>query len=105
MKALPLLLWTLLAASLTTTAQLPHVTVEGNKFVADGKVIVFKGLDASDPDKLAKDGHWNKEYFEAVKSWGSNIVRFPCSSHRVAKPWQKRVSKTIRQRSEMGDGA
>ena len=44
---------------------------------ADGKVIVFRGLDASDPDKLSKDGHWNKEYFEMVKSWGANIVRFP----------------------------
>lgn len=59
-------------------AKLSLVTVKGNKFTtADGKVILFGGLDASDPDKLAKDGHWNKQYFEAVKSWGANIVRFP----------------------------
>lgn len=60
-----------------SSATLSQVTVSGNKFMADGKVIIFKGLDASDPDKLAKQGHWNKEYFEAVKSWGANIVRFP----------------------------
>ena len=65
------------------------VTVKGNKFVtADGKVIVFKGLDTSDPDKLTKDGHWNKEYFETMKSWGANIVRFPV--HPV--PWRNRGS-------------
>jgi hypothetical protein len=73
--------WILLLVSVATFAQssasLPQVTVSGNKFMADGKVIIFRGLDASDPDKLAKQGHWNKEYFEAVKSWGANILRFP----------------------------
>jgi endoglucanase len=61
-----------------TPVKLSLVTVKGNKFItADGKLIVFRGLDASDPDKLSRDGHWNKEYFEMVKSWGANIVRFP----------------------------
>ena len=83
-----ILVWILLFVSAVSTAQSSaalsrpgsgqgQVTVSGNKFMADGKVIIFKGLDASDPDKLAKDGHWNKEYFEAVKSWGANIIRFP----------------------------
>jgi hypothetical protein len=45
--------------------------VSGNKFItADGKTIVFQGLDTSDPDKLSRENHWNKEYFEAMKSWG-----------------------------------
>ena len=71
------LFWILLFLSTASTAQsLTQVTVSGNKFMADGKPIIFKGLDASDPDKLAKDGHWNKEYFEAAKSWGANIIRF-----------------------------
>ena len=65
------------AQSSVTVNVLAPVTVSGNKFMADGKAIVFRGLDASDPDKLAKQGHWNKEYFEAVKSWGANIIRFP----------------------------
>ena len=48
------------------------------KFVdADGKTIVFRGLCASDPDKLSKGEHWNKEYFAAAKSWGANLIRFP----------------------------
>jgi hypothetical protein len=56
---------------------LPLVTVSGNRFMAAGKPIIFRGLDASDPDKLEKDGHWNREYFVQAKSWGANIIRFP----------------------------
>ena len=72
-----ILLFVSTATAAQPTATLSQVTVSGNKFMANGKAIIFKGLDASDPDKLAKQGHWNKEYFEAVKSWGANIVRFP----------------------------
>lgn len=69
-----------------STSKLSQVSVRGNQFVtADGKVIVFRGLDTSDPDKLSREGHWNKEYFEAMKSWGANIVRFPV--HPTA--WRK----------------
>lgn len=61
-----------------TGSKLSQLTVQGNKLMtADGKVFVFRGLDASDPDKLSKDGHWNREYFEMAKSWGANMVRFP----------------------------
>jgi len=61
-----------------TTTKLSQVSVKANNFVtASGKTIVFRGLDTSDPDKLARDGHWNKEYFAVMKSWGANIVRFP----------------------------
>lgn len=56
----------------------PRVSVAGNHFVTpDGKTIVFRGLDTSDPDKLVRDGHWNKDYFAVMKSWGANIVRLP----------------------------
>jgi endoglucanase len=61
----------------TTDTTLPRVTVSGNKFMVNGKPVVFRGLDASDPDKLERNGHWNKEYFEMAKSWGANIIRFP----------------------------
>lgn len=81
------MLFVLSTANAQTAAKLSPVSVKGNKFItADGKVIVFRGLDASDPDKLTKGGHWNKEYFEMVKSWGANIVRFPV--HPV--PWRNR---------------
>jgi len=80
-KVLSCLLLSLLTA--TAFAQLPRVTVEGNHFVdADGKTIVFRGVCASDPDKLSRGEHWNREYFATAKSWGANIIRFPV--HPVA---------------------
>ncbi len=60
------------------TNVISRIRVDGNKFVTpDGTPIVFRGLDTSDPDKLNRDGHWNKAYFEEMKRWGANIVRFP----------------------------
>jgi hypothetical protein len=71
-------LCTTLACASAASGQFSRVTVKGNHFVTeDGKPIIFKGLDASDPDKLARDQHWNRQYFEAAKSWGANIVRLP----------------------------
>ena len=84
---LAVMLFALTTANAQTGAKLSFISVKGNKFMtAEGKVIVFRGLDASDPDKLSKDGHWNKEYFEMAKSWGANIIRFPV--HPV--PWRDR---------------
>ena len=65
------------------TGELSRISVKGNKFVtADGNLIVFRGLNTSDPNKLVKEGHWNKEYFQEMKNWGANITRFPV--HPVA---------------------
>ena len=82
MKYLPILFLVFFLPAMKSMAQptattLPRVTVSGNKFMVDGKPVVFRGLDASDPDKLERNGHWNKEYFEMAKSWGANIIRFP----------------------------
>lgn len=61
-----------------TVPKLSQVRVQGNKFITpDGKAVVFRGLNTSDPDKLEKTGHWEKEYFEEMKKWGATIVRFP----------------------------
>lgn len=68
-------------------AQLSHITVSGNSFVdATGKEIIFRGYSSSDPDKLESQGYWNKGYFEEMKDWGANLVRFPV--HPTA--WSKR---------------
>lgn len=57
---------------------LPLIQVKGNQFVnAKNKTIVFRGLDTSDPYKLKKDNRWNKRYFQEMKNWGANVVRFP----------------------------
>jgi hypothetical protein len=59
-------------------AQLAKIEVVGNQFVnEDGSTIVFRGVNASDPAKLEKDGHWNLAYFQEAKDWGANIIRLP----------------------------
>jgi hypothetical protein len=66
---------------------LTRVRVQGNRFVTtDGKLMVFRGLNASDPDKLDKGGHWEKDYLAEMKRWGANLVRFPV--HPAA--WRER---------------
>ena len=57
---------------------LSRLTVKGNTFVNEsGETLIFQGYNTSDPDKLASQGHWNKAYFQEIKNWGGNIVRFP----------------------------
>lgn len=57
---------------------LKKIKVVGNKFVTEeGKEFVFKGLNTADPDNLLNKGHWDKAFFQEVKNWGANIVRFP----------------------------
>ena len=76
--SLLLFLCTTLACASAAFGQLSRVSVKGNQFVtADGKPIVFRGLATSDPDKLARDRHWNRDYFQAAKAWGAYVVRFP----------------------------
>lgn len=57
--------------------QLPRVKVKGNQFITNDTSIVFRGVSSSDPEKLNRDKHWDKQYFEVIKSWKANIVRFP----------------------------
>ena len=62
----------------TAPLPLPKISVTANHFVTqEGDICVFRGLDASDPDKLQRDGHWDKHYFEMIRSWGATIVRIP----------------------------
>ncbi|MDC8773432.1 glycoside hydrolase family 5 protein [Roseateles albus] len=70
--------------------QLPLVKVQGNKFVNEqGAVVVFRGVNMSDPDKLESQGQLSRAYFEAIQSWGANVVRIPV--HPSA--WQRRGKK------------
>lgn len=66
---------------------LNRISVDKNSFVKEnGEKIVFRGLNTSDPDKLESEGHWNRSYFEEIKKWGANIVRFPVHP----RAWTKR---------------
>lgn len=70
--------------------QLPLIKIQGNKFVdAKGKVMVFRGVNIADPDKIANDKHFTKKHFEVIKAWGANVVRVPV--HPSA--WRKQGKK------------
>lgn len=67
---------------------LPLIKIDGNHFVnPEGKTILFRGLSISDPDKIERQGHWNKNHFEKVRETGAMIVRIPV--HPVA--WRERT--------------
>ena len=54
------------------------ISVSGNQFVDQNqKPVIFRGLNFADPDKLEKDGRWDKRHFEEAKNWGANIIRLP----------------------------
>jgi endoglucanase len=58
--------------------QLPRIHVDGNRFVNEaGSTVIFQGVSIADPDKLIRERHWNRALFEAIASWGANIVRVP----------------------------
>lgn len=67
---------------------LPLIKVHGNRFVnSKGDTILFRGMAISDPDKIERQGHWNKAHFEKVKEMGALIVRIPV--HPIA--WRERT--------------
>ena len=73
---------------------LPLIKVQGNKFITpDGKTVLFRGMSISDPDKIERQGHWNKAHFEQVKKMGSMIVRIPV--HPVAWREWKKINENI----------
>jgi endoglucanase len=63
---------------------LSRILVKGNAFINE---VLFRGVAISDPDKIEKQGHWNKQHFEQVKEFGATIVRIPV--HPVA--WRERT--------------
>lgn len=85
MKIAVLFLTILCGPFAVSAQQLARVSVKGNQFMAGDKPIIFHGMSSSDPEKLLRDQHWNKEYFEVMKSWGANLVRFPVHPNA----WQK----------------
>ncbi|HRX10999.1 MAG TPA: cellulase family glycosylhydrolase, partial [Draconibacterium sp.] len=67
----------LCVALVTESKTLPKIKVEGKDIVTEnGEVLRLKGVSFSDPDKLERNGQWNKKYFQEAKNWGCNVVRF-----------------------------
>ena len=72
------------------------VKVSKNQFVVDsGKRITFKGVAIAAPSKVLKDGRWNKEHFEVIKSWGANVVRIPVHPALLRKHGRENYLKQL----------
>ncbi|MEM6316609.1 MAG: cellulase family glycosylhydrolase [Bacteroidota bacterium] len=87
--------------------KLSRITVQGNQFVNEqGEKVIFRGLNASDPDNLEKAGHWDKAYFEEIKNWGATIVRFPVHprawNERGKKAYLKLLDNGVQWATELG---
>jgi aryl-phospho-beta-D-glucosidase BglC (GH1 family) len=55
-----------------------YISVKGNRFIDEnGNTFLFKGMNIAAPDKLIKEGQWNKALFEELKDWGVNTIRLP----------------------------
>ena len=94
-------------AAQKAATKLGQISVEGNKFVtADGRTIVFRGLNISDPDKLEQEGRWDRRHFEEMKSWGANLVRFPVHPRawrsRGQEEYIKLLDKGVAMAEEQG---
>lgn len=64
--------------ALQSAATLPQLRVDGNRFVnVDGETVILRGLSLSDPWHLARQGHWNRDYFEAAREWNAELIRIP----------------------------
>ena len=76
------------AAGQDSSASLSLISVEGNRFVGpEGETVMFRGFSFSDPDKLDREGQWNRALFEEVRTrWNASIVRLPV--HPAA--WRER---------------
>lgn len=75
----------------TLKQKISKVSVSGRHFVNEkGEVIFFRGVNIADPDKLTREGKWNKEHFETAKEWGANIIRIPV--HPVS--WRGRGARS-----------
>lgn len=65
------LIFTLAQLSFAQNSSMEWLRVEGNAFVkADGKKVIMRGINFSDPDRLEKIGQWKPSLFETAAAWG-----------------------------------
>ena len=67
--------------------KMPLLAVRGNRIVdPQGQSVLVRGFAISDPDKIAQQGHWNREHFVKAKELGARLLRIPV--HPIA--WRER---------------
>ena len=86
---------------------LSHIKVYDNDFVTeDGKTIIFRGVNLSDPDKLEKAGKWNLTHFQEAKNWGANMLRLPVHPQawreRGPENYLKLLDQAVKWANELG---
>lgn len=101
------LLFACATALFAQEASLSRLSVSGNQFVNEaGDTVVLRGYNTSDPDKLARQGMWTRQYLEEVKSWGANVVRFPVHptrwSHRGEEAYLRLLDEGIQWATALG---
>jgi endoglucanase len=110
MKKILLLILTITCLSIYVNGQataMKQIKVNGNSFVIDDDTpFILRGLNASDPDRLQAIGHWNRAYFEEIKNWGANVVRFPIHPRAWRKqgkqPYLKMLDEGVQWATELG---
>jgi hypothetical protein len=105
MKKLPFLLCSLCLSILIFFAgacqnnsdpEMPSILVKDNNFVnSDGEVMVFHGVNISDPDKLKNDNKWTKSHFQEAKNWGASVIRLPVHPSRWRERGQEEYLKLL----------
>ena len=86
---------------------LPLVRVDGNRFAGPGgETLMFRGFSVADPDKLEREGRWNRRLFEEARRWSANVVRLPVhpSAWRARGPeaYLELLDDGIRWAEELG---
>ena len=77
MKLLVCALFLMMVNTALAQQPLERIAVNGNQFIDQSGKVVLRGYNASDPDNLEKQGQWGRAYFQEMKAWGANVVRFP----------------------------
>lgn len=69
------------ATATATPVPLVGVSVSGTRFYSQGHVVTLVGVNHSSLEySCAGDGHFTLADFQAMRSWGANVVRIPLSS-------------------------
>jgi endoglucanase len=77
--------------------------VDGNSFVDQyGQKVVLRGMASPDPVQQAMRNNpnlsfWNEQYYQAMASWGANIIRVPITPYSIHQYGMNQVLRILDQ--------